>query len=774
MPVVYKLYEVDPSAWSETEITYSNKPGNGLLVGEFNEVYNPITKFDITDYIINKKNEGKSEIAFALDGDYAQKLRVDFYSKEKSDQLPPMLKITYVESDSFVKELPEKENFGDDKDPWEWAAEMLKTSTAERTRVSENGLVKQTTANKFEITSSETTYTNSGTMANDNFASSQTIVVKGDPATTNTGRVSYIKFDLTQADFSSVDYAYLKLYVTTLDKGNSHTLALSEADSDWKASEVTWNNSPKKGTVISTGEAVKTNDWIFMDVTDYLKNCIKIGQKNISLALEDKSGVRAVFASAKSAYAPVLSVRTLDNGAEPIEIIKDNPQEYPLVTQAKTDNGAYVSYPTRMFETLPGIKISSKNPNHGVYGGRTDKTVEATGSFRIVNIYGRYWFADPDGNLFYSIGLASLANNGSTKFQQNSNRIFKNNKNWAEQTVNMLKNEFYFNSAGAWSNTKLLSETEGAMGISVYDAFLVNYASTIGVYTGNTASNNKFTENNTMPVFDPDFVKFADDAAKALALQYKDNPRIMGFMSDNELPHDTDMLIGYLNLNPENPVNAYSYAMAWTWLCDYTGKENPKIDDVTEAMKADFIEFVYDRYYYIVKSALQKHIPEKLYLGSRYCFNNYKNKPAMAAAGRYCDVVSINYYYAWTPNSFLMADWYEWSKKPVMITEWYAMAYDSGLPNEGGAGWKVETQKERGRFYHNYTLKMFQNKNCVGFHWFTYQDNDSSTTLASDPHSSNKGFVNGEFEPWKGLADEVVKINRQVYDLIDYFDEKEE
>ena len=308
------------------------------------------------------------------------------------------------------------------------------------------------------------------------------------------------------------------------------------------------------------------------------------------------------------------------------------------------------------------------------------------------------------------------------------------------------------------------------MAIAVIEYFLVNYGSTIGVYTGNTAANNKFTENNTMPVFDPDFEIYADITAKALAAQHKDNPQILGIMSDNELPYDLNMLVDYLNLNPNNPVNAYSYATAWKWVCDYTGKANPSLSDITPAMKADFVEFVYDRYYYVVSTALKKYMPNKLYLGSRYCFSNYKNKPAMAAAGRYCDVVSINYYYAWTPDSLMMADWYEWSGKPVLITEWYAMAYDSGLPNEGGAGWKVETQKERGRFYHNYLLKLMQNKNCVGFHWFMYQDNDASGALASDPHSSNKGIVSGMFEPWTDLTNEAKKINRQAYQLIDYFD----
>ena len=104
-PVIYNLSETDTN-WKETEITYNNKPLPTEKVGQFSEIYNPLTEFELTDYIKKKISEGTKEISFMLDGDYSQKLRVDFYSKEKADQLPPRLRITYVESDSFVKDFP--------------------------------------------------------------------------------------------------------------------------------------------------------------------------------------------------------------------------------------------------------------------------------------------------------------------------------------------------------------------------------------------------------------------------------------------------------------------------------------------------------------------------------------------------------------------------------------------------------------------------------------------------------------------------------------------
>ena len=36
------------------------------------------------------------------------------------------------------------------------------------------------------------------------------------------------------------------------------------------------------------------------------------------------------------------------------------------------------------------------------------------------------------------------------------------------------------------------------------------------------------------------------------------------------------------------------------------------------------------------------------------------------------------------------------SGKPILVTEWYAKGMDSGMANQGGAGWVVKTQRDRG------------------------------------------------------------------------------
>src|SRR5262249_8750413 len=52
------------------------------------------------------------------------------------------------------------------------------------------------------------------------------------------------------------------------------------------------------------------------------------------------------------------------------------------------------------------------------YGGfERAKAGKATGFFRVEKIDGRWWFVDPDGHLFYSIGSESIGTSVSTPVQ---------------------------------------------------------------------------------------------------------------------------------------------------------------------------------------------------------------------------------------------------------------------------------------------------------------------------------------------------------------------
>jgi len=158
-----------------------------------------------------------------------------------------------------------------------------------------------------------------------------------------------------------------------------------------------------------------------------------------------------------------------------------------------------------------------------------------------------------------------------------------------------------------------------------------------------------------------------------------------------------------------------------------------------------------------------------LCLGPSLYGSAIRKPEVLRAAGRYLDIIAINYYSAWIPDQELMTMWARESERPFIITEWYAKGMDSGLPNNSGAGWTVKTQQDRGYFYQNFTLGLLESKSCVGWHWFKYRDNNP-LDLSTDPSNrdSNKGIVNWQFEPYFPLLRAMRKININVYHLIEF------
>jgi hypothetical protein len=68
-------------------------------------------------------------------------------------------------------------------------------------------------------------------------------------------------------------------------------------------------------------------------------------------------------------------------------------------------------------------------------------------------------------------------------------------------------------------------------------------------------------------------------------------------------------------------------------------------------------------------------------------------------------------------------------------------------------------------------MALLKSRACVGWHWFTYQDNDPADPGAGrSQRDSNKGIVDGNLEPWKPLVHHMKALNHHVYGLVQYFD----
>jgi hypothetical protein len=275
-------------------------------------------------------------------------------------------------------------------------------------------------------------------------------------------------------------------------------------------------------------------------------------------------------------------------------------------------------------------------------------------------------------------------------------------------------------------------------------------------------------EHDLVMVFDPDFERVADNAAKVIA-RYKDDPFLLGYFSDNELPWKNDALIRHLiYLPPTDP----GYLAARRWLEARKGRA-ATVADVTQQDQDAFNAFYFERYMSVITQAIHRYDTNHMYLGCRFNqeTEELNNGAIFRVAGKYMDVISINFYRRWEPDQKTLAKWTSWSGRPYLITEWYVKGEDSGLPNNTGAGWLVPTQKDRGLFYQNFCLELLRSRSCVGWQWFKYQDNDP-LDRNTDPSNrdSNKGIVNATYEPYRDLLDQMKTLNQQVFSLIQYYD----
>lgn len=448
---------------------------------------------------------------------------------------------------------------------------------------------------------------------------------------------------------------------------------------------------------------------------------------------------------------------------------QDAKQKYIKVpVKRKPADSDWTMRDTRTIELLEGFRPGSMKVRYGKYGGRLDKKDEAKGFFYPKKVSDKWWLADPEGNLFINIGVCSVNKGSSSISQKPAMEKFGTWDKWAEFSTNLLT-KYGFNGIGGWSDTAPLRAASHPLVYTLSWSFMGSFGRSKRLTRqepGHLGYPNK-----CIPVFHPDFEKFCDDYARRLATT-KDDPWLIGHFSDNELPVVSDMLDRSLQLDLSNPNLRYGYEAARKWLSKRKGKE-AALSNITDADRQAFLCYAFDRYYRITTDAIRKYDLNHLCLGPRLHGAALHMPGVFRAAGKYLDVIAINYYGAWTPDPKRMAMWIAESGRPFMITEFYAKGQDSGLPNVSGAGWLVPTQTDRARFYQNFTLGLLESKSCVGWHWFKYRDNNP-LDLSTDPSNrdSNKGIVSCEYKPYLALLRQMKKLNDEVYPLVDYFDSR--
>lgn len=439
---------------------------------------------------------------------------------------------------------------------------------------------------------------------------------------------------------------------------------------------------------------------------------------------------------------------------------QDDPKQHVTVLFRKRLYGhdkiftSYKPQKTRLLRLLGGYKKTA-DTRLSKYGGRLDRRTEARGFFYVKKIGRRWWLVDPDGHLFVAVALNGVRpgprrRDGSTGVAAFGKR-WKNTEAWAKETVPFLRRNG-FNALGAWSDESLSGVPRPLVRAEV-----------IYLMRG--------LRNYCVPVLGDDFEALCRKRIKKLITREMiQDPGLLGYFVDNELPWREDSLKHYLSLDKDD-INCRK-ALEWLFkerrIKSRLSASADKIKStITPLEKEKFLGHITERYYSIVSKVVKERDRNHLYLGSRVHGQAIRLKPVFVSLGRYADVISVNYYHRWTPRESDLKNWQTWSAgKPFLISEMYVKGADTGRKNVDGAGGLVPAQKDRGMFYQNFTLGLLEWKSCVGWSWHVYRDTQDP------PRGSNKGFLDVKYKPFSDLLDMAREINTQVYPLVEYFDKQ--
>ncbi len=454
----------------------------------------------------------------------------------------------------------------------------------------------------------------------------------------------------------------------------------------------------------------------------------------------------------------------------------------PLIVAAKkrlwNQPEPYTDWQEYETRTVKHLAIEElKEDKVSKYGGWWEQKTEATGFFYTKKIGDRWWLVDPSGYLFIERGLASTRPLRTDIGEKAWKKKYESEKDWADQAATLFR-AYGYPSTGAFSNMRMAKLADKRLNYSANLSFMRTYGEDIKGLERYDLKKWEFY------VLEADFRQYCMDKAEAvigfgagddqaeqqLTIDVND-PNLIGYFSDNELPFHLTFLDSFLTRNEDKE----TFEATRKWYDERKGAE-AGLNEITEDDRLAFLQFLASRYFEIVTTAIRTYDKNHLYLGCRFHNTAFKKRglALFKAIEPYADVISLNWYGTWTPADSIIQAWGKVADKPIMIGEFYTKGEDTGMSNIAGAGWVVKTQKDRGLFYQNYTLSLLESKRCVGWHWYRYQDNDPDAAAEDTSNAdSNKGVVTREYEPCNDILDKMGELNKSVYSIAAHFDKKQ-
>lgn len=363
--------------------------------------------------------------------------------------------------------------------------------------------------------------------------------------------------------------------------------------------------------------------------------------------------------------------------------------------------------------------------------------MEATGFFRVEQVEGRWWFVDPEGKLFWSLGVNTAGNSVETRIEgreelfpvedqgQKEIRYYEENlkrkygeTEWqdahVEVTVARMR-EWGLNTVGAWSIPELAATRR------------VPYTLMVHTRLQGLGGISKIPD-----PFDDDFKQALDERLAHFAKDHVESPWLLGVFIHNELhwggngelveeiiksPGNTPARIALMTFMRKKYGDIAGVNEAWNTANDSFWSMKPGAGRKGRAQyKQDLQAFLgefADRYFSVCREAMDTHFPNHLYLGCRF---HVFNTPVTRAASRACDVISANVYRHQVANFDMEID----EDRPFIVGEFHFGVRDYG--NWGvGLTWAADARNQAD-LVQVYLSEALKHPRLVGAHWFMWSN----------------------------------------------------
>ena len=383
-----------------------------------------------------------------------------------------------------------------------------------------------------------------------------------------------------------------------------------------------------------------------------------------------------------------------------------------------------------------------------------------------------WWLASPEGRKFFSLGVCCVYQGAARQSFDSENpgyaawQQYDTPAAWADASLHRLKS-WGFTTVGGWGDFGILRTSRAG---TLYLAPVLHLGSSAGA--------------PWLDMWDAKIIRRMEAIAREQILPLRNDARLLGYYSDNEL--------GWWNatlwkMTLEQPAASGQRKRLIQLLRDvYQDDWNQLLKDFHPENAGNwsqlqrggmlflksggngihtmrrFLGLLAGRYYQLMRDIIRKYDSRALFLGDRYQSFYY---PEVAhAAAQYVDAVSSNLNASWNDGSFprcYLDTLYALTGKPILITEIYLAATEnrSGNKNTVGIYPVVATQHQRAEAARNTFLAVTRLPYVLGADWFQFADEPRHGR--ADGENFNFGLVDINDRPYDEITAMFATLNAE-------------